>query len=592
MAKYESYHFSPLNNRSMLMPRIKRGEPFVRGNRLVNAFEPVPEDRLIPEYPYCQINTGLTKKEIDVNGETRTYGIYVPEDMRSKGACALILPESGVTAEQFLARENWKELSEKNKLAYIIFEAEKWNKEDVEKEFDFIQKVVDLEFQQRLTVDICESYIYPIGLGDGAYAASALGLTYSATYPAFAADGDCGVDPELFEVLRSLPADGIVTMRKPEIAMPGFIIDRSGNTEALKEYMKETVRAEEEGLRNAYGEVYLEKPRTGAYFVNEQPVAQVWLADERSTAGISREELNEAMVNFVLRFSRWGGFGNNHLRAKRTKEQTGVIRIEKEIEGLPRYWDVYVPSCYRAEEEKTYPLVLAIHGFSCNSEYFEMTSDWQRLAEERGFFVVFASAYPRNVGRARFPVPGWSVWPMEKEGIDETVYFRELLDTVISDYRIDTSRVYAVGHSNGGRMTQTLMRRMPERFAAFGPTGSLAGSSADALAPIDDSVECPVYIMMGEYDIAEAELREGTAARGTVELYCRANHAQFNDENWYDNGNYHTLVLYNEKHVPIVQYTIMKECPHTYTAEMAQLTWDTFLCHYSRKADGTIEYKG
>jgi len=77
-----------------------------------------------------------------------------------------------------------------------------------------------------------------------------------------------------------------------------------------------------------------------------------------------------------------------------------------------------------------------------------------------------------------------------------------------------------------------------------------------------------------------------------VELYCRANHAQFNDENWYDNGNYHTLVLYNEKHVPIVQYTIMKECPHTYTAEMAQLTWDTFLCHYSRKADGTIEYKG
>ena len=298
------------------------------------------------------------------------------------------------------------------------------------------------------------------------------------------------------------------------------------------------------------------------------------------------------MVSFVLRFSRWGGFGNNHLRTKRTLEETGVLRVEKEVEGLPRYWDVFVPSCYKPEEETTYPLVLAIHGFSCNSEYFEMTSDWQRLAEERGFFVVFASAYPRNVGRARFPVPGWSVWPMVMEGIDETVYFRELLDTTIRDYKIDTTRVYAVGHSNGGRMTQTLMRRMPERFAAFSPTGALAGSNIDALEPIDDSIDRPVYIMMGEYDIADAELKEGSAARGTVELYCQANHAEFNTENWYDNGNYHALVLYNEKHIPIVNYTIMKHCPHTYTAEMAQMTWDLFLCHYRRNPDGTIEYKG
>ena len=592
MNKYESFHFSALNNRSMLMPRIKRGEPFVRKNRLVNAFEPVPEEKLIPEHPYCQINTGLTEKTIDINGEVRKYSIYVPEDMRSKGACALVMPENGVSAKEFLERENWKELSEKNKLAYIILEAEQWNKDNVEQEFDFIQTVVDLEFQQRMTVDICESYIYPIGLGDGAYVASALAAVYSATYPAFAADGDCNVDPELFEVLRKLPADGIVTMMKPEIAMPGFMIDRSGRADAAQKYFLETIRAKEEGLRNEYGRVYLEHPRRGAWFVTEQPVAQVWIANENSVQGKSREELNEAMVGFVLRFSRWGGFGNNHLRLKRSLKETGVIRVEKEIDGLPRYWDVFVPSCYRPEEEKVYPLVVAIHGFSCNSEYFEMTSDWQRLAEERGFFVVFASAYPRNIGRARFPVPGWSVWPMLQEGVDETVYFKELLDTTMRDYRIDRERVYAAGHSNGGRMTQTLMRKMPERFAAFGPTGSLAGSSADTLEPIDDSIDRPVFIMMGEYDIADSELKEGTAARGTVELYSKANHAAFNDTNWYDNGNYHTLVLYNDDHVPLVNYTIMRDCPHTYTGEMAQMTWDLFFCHFRRFADGTIEYKG
>ena len=60
----------------------------------------------------------------------------------------------------------------------------------------------------------------------------------------------------------------------------------------------------------------------------------------------------------------------------------------------------------------------------------------------------------------------------------------------------------------------------------------------------------------------------------------------------YDNGIYHTLVMYDKDHVPMIRYTIMKGCPHTYTGEMAQLTWDTFLCHFTREADGSIQYHG
>ncbi|MDO4192189.1 MAG: PHB depolymerase family esterase [Erysipelotrichaceae bacterium] len=593
MSKYTSFHFSPLNNRSMLMPRVPKGtkpEPRRHSNVRYEKVDP----SLITD-PYAQFNTGLTKKTIEVNGVLRSYGIYVPQDMRSKGACALIVPDNGITAETFLETENWKELSEKNKLAYIIFEADRWDKDDVEKEFDFIQQTVYMEFGQRLTVDICESYIYPIGLGDGAYVAAALALTYSATYPAFAADGDCGVDPELFEVLRSLPSDGIDTWKKPEIAMPGFIIDRSGRAEATKQYMKETIRAKEEGLRNEYGEVYLEQPRIGAYFVNEQPISQVWLADGKSMEGKSRNDLNEAMVSFVLRFSRWGGFGNNHLRAKRSPSETGVKRVEQVIDGLPRYWDVYVPSCYRADEEKEYPLVVAIHGMSCNSEYFAMTSDWHRLAEERGFFVVFASAYPRNDGLARFPVPHWSLGNTSL-GDDltdrELLYYEEMLNTMERDYRIDTKRIYAVGHSNGSQMTQALSRHMPERFAAFGPTGALGGWDPKDLRRVPDKVGIPIYFMMAEFDIMPTDFSEGAIARETIENYCRANHMTGKYDNWYVNGNYHTLVIYNDNHVPMIRYTLIKGSPHTYTAEMAQLTWDTFLCHFSREKDGTVVYKG
>ena len=152
--------------------------------------------------------------------------------------------------------------------------------------------------------------------------------------------------------------------------------------------MKTILRAKEEGLANAYGEVYLEQPERGQYYVNAQPVAQAWLGNSESVSEVSRETLNEEMIKFVLRFSRWGSFGNNCLRPMRTQEEIGVVRVEQIVEGLPRYWNIYVPSGYRSGDGKKYPLVVAIHGMSCNAEYFERTSDWYRLAEERDFYAL------------------------------------------------------------------------------------------------------------------------------------------------------------------------------------------------------------
>lgn len=50
--------------------------------------------------------------------------------------------------------------------------------------------------------------------------------------------------------------------------------------------------------------------------------------------------------------------------------------------------------------------------------------------------------------------------------------------------------------------------------------------------------------------------------------------------------------MYDKNNVPMVRYTIINGAPHTYTAEMAQLTWDTFLCHFERLPDGTVKYHG
>lgn len=594
MEKYQSFHFSPFNNRSILMPRIPRGEKFEyrKTNPHRELFPAIPETELAGKNPYFQRNTGLTKKSIQAGGRKREYAVYVPDGMTSKGAAVFLFPDNGMCAETVLEAEGFAALAEKYHTALVILESDGWNRDDIEREFDFAWQVVNLEFGQRLTVDICESYLYPIGLGAGAGIATAFALTYSATFPAFAAYGDCGVDKELLDTLRALPSDGLETLPKTAISIAGFLMDQNGGADDVLLYMKEILRAREEGLRNRFGRVYLEQPLKGQYFVNGQPIAQAWIGDEAGMAGIPKQELYEEMMKFVLCYSRWGSFGNNCLRPKRTREEIGVERVEKEIGGLPRYWDVYAPSCYRRGDGKEYPLVVAIHGMSCNSDYFERTSDWYRLAEERGFFVCFASAYPHNDGLTRFPVPHWALGTMGLPEKDELSYFKELLDDMEKRYPIDKKRVYAVGHSNGSHMAQKLAKEMPERFAAFGPTGAFDGWEPENVEELSGKLKRPVWFMMGEYDIASPTTEEGSIARATLEAYCRVNRVEPQYENWYDNGRYHTLVMYDEAHVPMVCYTVIRDCPHTYTAEMAQLTWDNFLCHFTREADGSIAYHG
>lgn len=591
MAKYDSFHFSSQNDRTILMPihdkeKKMHREPVVR--RVGAGFRGFSREGVDPNNPYAPVNLGLFPVDTVINGAEKHYAVYVPVTMTSKGFALLFFLPSGKKAEDALA-EGWKEISDRQGITLLLMENQ-WDRENLSDAFDYAQDVVDHQFQRREITDIGEATIYPYGEGDAAAICTAYALVYSATYPAFAADGDCSVDPELLELLQKLPSDGNDGLPKKSVALPGVIVDRCGSAKDVADYIKETLCTKEENLKNDFAQVYLQKAYRGQHFVNEQPIGQFWYATKETIGNMDVNEIHEKIVVFLKGFSRWGGYGNGHLRPTRLPADIGVQRVWKEIDGYKRFWDVYVPSYYRAEEDRKYPLVVAIHGFSCNASYFEQTSDWDRVAEERGFIVVFASAYPQKGAMGRFALPAWDTG--NNGGIDEIPYFTQLLDDTIAAYNIDTERVYAVGHSNGGMTTFMLMDQMPNRFAAFGPTGSLVG-----MVPREDflthGILCPVYNMVGEFDLFGAQVNQPEdAAWQSINRLCALNKAEFNNDNWYDNGHYHTLVLYDDQKRPVVRYTEMKGCPHTYTAGMSEMTWDDFLCHYSRKADGTIVYKG
>jgi len=148
---------------------------------------------------------------------------------------------------------------------------------------------------------------------------------------------------------------------------------------------------------------------------------------------------------------------------------TGTIRTSA---GETREFILHVPASYDAG--KPTPLVISIHG-AINWPSFQMAlSQWNRVADEHGFIVV----YPAGDGG------GPKVWHLrgletKRRQAPDIVFISELIDTLAARYNIDRARVYANGLSNGGGMTFALSCTLADKIAAFGPLASAVTDAID-----------------------------------------------------------------------------------------------------------------
>jgi polyhydroxybutyrate depolymerase len=136
--------------------------------------------------------------------------------------------------------------------------------------------------------------------------------------------------------------------------------------------------------------------------------------------------------------------------------------------GQKREYLLHVPSSY--DRAKPTPLVISLHAAALLPAAQMKTSQWNRVADEHGFIVVYPSATPM----APLPfLPRLPVWrtdePEPEAGLREDVRFiSELIDTLQAAYTIDPTRIYADGFSNGGAMASVLSCALSDRIAAVG----------------------------------------------------------------------------------------------------------------------------
>ena len=125
--------------------------------------------------------------------------------------------------------------------------------------------------------------------------------------------------------------------------------------------------------------------------------------------------------------------------------------------GLKREYLLHVPPGY--DRTRPTPLVISLHGASLWPALQMKISQWNRVADAKGFIVVYPSA-------SGFP----KIWHVDRvPGLQDDVRFiADLIDDLKSRYNIDAARIYANGMSNGGGMAYVLSCTLSDRIAAIG----------------------------------------------------------------------------------------------------------------------------
>jgi len=177
-----------------------------------------------------------------------------------------------------------------------------------------------------------------------------------------------------------------------------------------------------------------------------------------------------------------------------------VTRIEQF--PVPLGYTVELPEGF--DSTRTYPLIVAIHGFGDRMSAYVGTA--ARLCPEGAIGLYPESPYPmpsEEKGPLGFT---WEIWADTTEWYGGTLtrdasisWIVHIVEQTVADYPVDPDKVFLFGFSQGGMLTFQVGLLRPDLFAGLLPAGGwLPLDSAQALPP--EALTTPVRILHGAYD--------------------------------------------------------------------------------------------
>lgn len=162
--------------------------------------------------------------------------------------------------------------------------------------------------------------------------------------------------------------------------------------------------------------------------------------------------------------------------------------------GLERDYRIHVPLAY--DKNKSYPLLLVLHGGGGNSDSMEKFTcgGFNTLADKEGFFVLYPEGIDKHWNDGRKDVN----YKAHRKNIDDVGFLSALIDRFAKIFNIDKKRVYSTGISNGGLMSFRLACEIPDKIAAIAPV--TASMPTDLISSFSSTKPVSILIINGNDD--------------------------------------------------------------------------------------------
>ena len=90
---------------------------------------------------------------------------------------------------------------------------------------------------------------------------------------------------------------------------------------------------------------------------------------------------------------------------------------------------------------------------------------WIKVSDEHDFLVVYPDGLDRSWADGRGGTPA------DRNGVDDVKFLSALIDELEDEYKVDHTRIYATGMSNGGFMSGRLACELSEQNSGCGYCG-------------------------------------------------------------------------------------------------------------------------
>jgi len=138
------------------------------------------------------------------------------------------------------------------------------------------------------------------------------------------------------------------------------------------------------------------------------------------------------------------------------------VSLKLTHQGRIRDYLLYTPVSY--DKTRPYPVVIGFHGGTSTNARFARTTNFQQLADEKQFLVIYPNAVNKNWNDGRGTV---------NQDIDDVGFVTAIIEEIKRLRNVDAHRIYATGISNGAFLVQRLACERSDLIAAF---SSIAGA--------------------------------------------------------------------------------------------------------------------